>query len=122
MQKNSSKKETSEISPNHATSIAKNIIGSVSKLDKKIYKDNTEVKLNGDTASIRIYDEEKTYIITYKEARNYKTIDQSQANTQLGKEERALLAKKLYSEGKTQAEIANIVGCSQKTISNDLKK
>lgn len=123
MQKNPTKtKQNKSLVVDHTTSIAENILGCVSGLKETIKENNVEVKLNGNTASIRVSGEEKTYIITYREEKNYKKITQSQTDTPLEKGERILFAKKLYSEGKTQAEIAKMVGCSQKTISNDLKK
>lgn len=106
----------------HTTTIADNILGYVSNLKDMIRQDNVEVKLNGDTVSVRLSSEEKTYVITYREMKNYNAISKDQIIAPLGQEERASLAKKLYNEGKTQAEIAKIVGCSQKTISNDLKR
>jgi DNA-binding CsgD family transcriptional regulator len=37
-------------------------------------------------------------------------------------DERQETANRLYSEGQTQQEIANRLGVSQKTVSNDLSK
>lgn len=50
------------------------------------------------------------------------TIVESNSNTIKDASTRKERAKRLYEEGKKQKEIAKILGCSQKTISNDLKE
>ncbi|WP_066349932.1 helix-turn-helix domain-containing protein [Aliarcobacter skirrowii] len=84
---------------------------------------NFEVSRRNNRTTIKVdsYDGLARTIITVENQGSLNMATVSQI-TKPSVQERRKIVSKLYDEGKSQTEIANIAMVSQKTISNDLKK
>lgn len=106
-----------------SSSSLSNLLQNIEELIKNLSSDERlEIKAQGGKTSVKISTQDRVENFIITNTNQYKEATQIQVDRPLAKKDRASLARKLYKEGKTQAEIANIVGCSQKTISNDLNK
>lgn len=104
-------------------SLLSHVIQNINEITQNLGPDEKiEIKSQRGKTSVKLATQDKVENFTIITANQYREATQIQVDKPLSREGRASLAKKLYKEGKTQAEIANIVGCSQKTISNDLNK